>query len=151
MWLEHLNAVVLVKLFDRVVRNRVFQVAKNAGLTWANLDTSRLEPAGNAMVAKRAFLGGFGDRIQKPAAVRAGLNAKAATDAIIRIDQHRAIRRVKRGAHRADLNARRVFTKVAKFRNEERLLDFPDRHRRLRKAMHAAVGRMHNGFGARRE
>src|SRR5215472_6412007 len=79
--LEGLHAIVLVKLLDGIVWNRILQIAKHARLRRANFDTRGFQPTGNPMVAQRALLGRFGNRTEKTAAVRAGLDAKAAPDA----------------------------------------------------------------------
>ena len=61
-------------------------------------------PASDPVIAKRAFLRGLGDRVQKAAPIRAGLDAKTAANAVFRINQHRSIGRIERRPHRADLH-----------------------------------------------
>ena len=114
---EHL--VLLDERLDRIVCHGVFQVAKDARFCRADLHAGRFQSPRDAVIAQRAFLRRFGFRIQEAAAVRAGLDAKAAADAIIRIHQDRAVRRVERRAHRAHLRAGRGFAQIAQLGDEE--------------------------------
>src|SRR5664279_3881460 len=94
--LEGRHEVVLLKLQDRIVRLRILKVSEDTGLGGANFNTRRLEASRNTVVAQRAFLRRLGHGAEEPAAVRAGLDAKAAADAVLRIDQDRPVRRVER-------------------------------------------------------
>src|ERR1035438_8081673 len=131
--LEGCHEVVLVELPNRIVRHRMLQIAEDPGLGWANLNTSRLETLAlrDPMVAKRALLRRLRHRAEEPAAVRARLDAKAAADTVIRIDQHRPVRCVEGRAHRAHLDAGRVLAEIAELRHEERMLDLILWHGRL--------------------
>src|ERR1019366_10570375 len=149
--LEGHHKVVLVKLLDRILRLRVLEIPEDSGLRRANLHTCRLEALAlrDAMIAQRALLCRLRHRAEEPAAVRAGLNAKAAANAIIGIDQHRPVRRVEGRTHRAHLDARRVLAEIAKLGHEERMLDLLLRHGRLRITVDAAVRTIHQRLPAR--
>src|ERR1035438_3239187 len=144
MRLEHLHPVFFVKFLERIIGMQIFQIAKNARLRRTNLDTGRLQSARDAMITKRAFFSGLRDRVQEPGAIRAGLDAKGAADAVFRVNQHRAVWRAKRRPDRTDLHAWRIFAQVAKLRDEERVLNLVLRQGRFRKTVHSAVGRIHN-------
>src|SRR5271157_2704708 len=101
------------------------------------------------MIAKRAFFGRTRDRIQKPAAVRTGLNAETAPDAILRIDEHRPVRRVESRADRAGLRAGGMLAEVAKLGHEERVLNLLRRHRRRPKTSHPPLGAVHQRLAPR--
>src|ERR1035441_5634971 len=141
MRLKGHHEVVLVKLPDRILRLRVLEIPEDPGLRRANLHAGRLEALAlrDAMVAKRALLRCLRHRAEEPAAVRAGLNAKAAANTIRGIDQHRPVRRGEGRAYRAYLDARRVLAEIAKLGHEERMLDLLLRHGRLRITVDAAV------------
>src|ERR1043166_9031840 len=72
---EGLNLVGRNEPLDRIVSAGILQVAENSRLGGADLDAGRFEPAGDAVIAQRAFFRGLGLGIQEAAAVRAGLNA----------------------------------------------------------------------------
>src|SRR5579883_523601 len=134
---EGLYFVILVEPLYRVVGGRVFQIAENPRLGRTDFHASRVKAARDAMVAKRAFFGRLGYRVQEPAAIRTRLNAETAADAILRIDQHRAVRGVKRGPHRANLNTSRVLAQVAKLGHKEGVLNLFLGHRRFWESMHS--------------
>src|SRR5271157_5273390 len=119
--LEREHLVLADEFLDRVVLDRVLQIAEDARLGGANLDAGRLQPARDAVVAKRALLSSLRHRVQEPAAVGAGLDAEAAADAVIWIHQHRAVGAVERGPDRTRLGARRMLTEIAELRDEKRL------------------------------
>src|ERR1035437_2541050 len=146
---EGFHEIVLVELLDRIIRLRVLQVSEYARLGRTHLNASRLEASRDAMVAERAFLRGLRDRAQEPAAVRAGLDAKAAANAVRRIDQHRPIRRIESRPHRAYLGAGRVLAEIAQLGHEERMLNPLLRHRRLGITMNPAVRRIHQRLAGR--
>ena len=79
-----------------------------------------LEAARDAMITQRTLFRRLRFRIQEAAAVGARLDAKSATDAVIRVHEHYAIRAVKRRANRANLRAGRVLAKVAELRYKKR-------------------------------
>jgi hypothetical protein len=56
MRLEHLHPVVLVEFLDRIVRRRIFQIAKDARLRRADFDARRLQSARDAVITQRALL-----------------------------------------------------------------------------------------------
>src|SRR5208282_1650070 len=143
MRLEHLHPVFFVKFLERIIRGQIFQIAKDARLRRTNLDAGRLQSARDAMITQGALFSGLGDRAQEPGAIRTGLDAKGAADAVFRVNQHRAIRRAKRRADRTGLNARRILTQVAQLRDEERVLDLILRQGRFGEPVHPAVGRIH--------
>src|ERR1035441_4822595 len=149
--LEGHHEVVLVKLLDRILRLRVLEITEDPGLRRANLHTGRLEALAlrDTVVAKCALLRRLRHRAEEPAAVWARLDAKAAADTVIRIDQHRPVRGVERRAHRAHLDARRVLAEIAELRHEERMLDLILRHGRLRITVDAAVRTIHQCLAAR--
>src|ERR1035437_1096562 len=143
MRFEHLHTIVFVKLLNRIVRNRVFQIAEDARLGRTNFNARRFYSAGDAVIAQRALLGGFGDRIQETAAVGTGLDAKAAADAVFQINQHGAVGRLEGGADRTHPHTKGVFTEIAQLRDEERVLDLILRQERVGETVHPAVGRIH--------
>src|SRR5208283_3250154 len=123
MRLEHLHPVVFIKFLERIICQQIFQIAKYARLRRTNLDAGWLQSARDAMITQGALFSGLGDRIQEPGAIRTGLEAKGATDAVFRVNQHRAVRRTKRRADRTGLDARRILTQVAQLGDEERVLN----------------------------
>ena len=133
---------------NSIVDGRIFQIPENARLGRANFYAGRFQPARDAVIAQRAFLGRAGFRIQKAAAVRTGLDAEPTTNTILRIHQHRAIWSVEGRAHRADLGAGRGLAKVAKLRHKKRLEDVFAIHGRRRKAVATTIGRIHQHFPA---
>src|SRR3990167_1217736 len=62
---EGVHLVLADELPDRVVFHRVLQIAENARLGRADLDAGRLQAARDAVVAKRAFLGRLGLRVEE--------------------------------------------------------------------------------------
>ena len=107
------------EILDWIVWYGVFQVTENTGFSGTNFDAGGFESASNAVIAKAAFFGRFGFWIEEAAAVGASLDAEAAADAIIGIDQYGAVGGVKGGADGTSLGAGGVFTKVAQLGNEE--------------------------------
>src|ERR1017187_7551493 len=103
MRLEHLNAVFFIKFLERIIGLQIFQIPQKTRLRRTNLDAGRLQSARDAMITKRAFFSGLRDRIQKPGAIRTGLNTKGAADAVFWVNQHRAVRRLERRANRTYL------------------------------------------------
>jgi hypothetical protein len=95
------------------------------------------------MITESAFLSGLSDGIQKPASIRTSLNAKAATDAVLGINQDRAIGGIKSSTDRADLHASGVFAQVTQLRHEKGMLDLFLRDRQFRKTVHPAVWTIH--------
>src|ERR1039457_3436762 len=144
MRLEHLHPVFFVKFLERIIGMQIFQIAKYARLRRTNLDTGRLQSARDAMITKRPILGRAGDRIQESGAIRTGLDAKGAADAVLRRNEHRAIRRAKRRADRTGLDARRILAQVAQLRDKERVLNLILRQGWFRETMHPAVGRIYD-------
>src|ERR1019366_9418929 len=114
---EHL--VLADEFLDRVVLDRVLQVAEATRMARAHLDAGRLEAARDAVVAERAFLRRLGLRVHETAAVGTGLDAEPAADAVGRIHQHGPVRRVERGSDRAGLGAGGMLAEIAEFRDEE--------------------------------
>src|ERR1039458_6905913 len=119
--LEREHLVLADEFLDRVVLDRVLQVAEDARLGGADLDAGRPEAARDAVVAQRALLRRLGLRVQEPASVGAGLDAEPAADAVGGVHQHRAVGAVKRGPNRARLRAGRMLAEVAELRDEERI------------------------------
>src|SRR5258708_5109266 len=98
------------------------------------------------MIAEGTFLGGMGYRTHKTAPIRTSLDAKPAADAVVRIDQYDAIRRVKRGSNRAGLHARRVLAQIAKFWNKKGLQNLFPGDQRGRETARTSVGGVHDRF-----
>ena len=97
------------------------QVGQHARLRGTGFAAGRGEALRDAVIAQRAFVGRVRFRIEEAAAVRAGLDAVAAAEAVFLIHQHDAVGSHERRAHRADLHARRVGAVVAELGDEEGL------------------------------
>src|SRR5678816_3310576 len=123
MRLELLHAVFCVKLVNWIIRSGIFQITKDTGLCWANLHACRFQTSRDAVIAERAFFCGMRYRVHEAAAVRAGLNTKTTSDAILRIDKNRAVWRIESRANRANLDARRMMAQITQLRDEEGMLD----------------------------
>ena len=123
MRFEPLHTVVAKNAWIGSFSTGFFRSPKMRASLGQTLHTGRFKPAGDPVIAEGALLGGMGDRVEEPAAVRAGLDAKAAADAILGIDQHRAVGGLKGRADRADLGTRRVLALVAELGHEERVQD----------------------------
>src|SRR3989344_4202542 len=109
------------ELADRALG--IILIPEDARVRGTDLHARRLQPARDAVVTPGAFVRPPVHRVEQPHAVRAGLDAVLAADAVVVVDEHHAVRSTEGGAHRADLDARRVLTLVAELRHEERLLD----------------------------
>ena len=111
-------------LFAQELVHRVLGVLEIHQLPRAGgavLAAGRGQALGDAVVAERALVHGFGFGVQVAAAVGAGLHAVAAAQAVLLVHQHDAIRADEGGAHRADLHAGGIRAVVAELGNEEAL------------------------------
>src|SRR4030095_3919209 len=90
MRLQGLHFVLLDEGLDGVVLHRVFQITENPSLAGTDFHARRLQTARDAVITEAAFLRGMSLRVHEPATVRARLDAEAAADAAMGIDQHRA-------------------------------------------------------------
>jgi hypothetical protein len=111
MRLQHLHTVRL-KEFMHGIR-RIFQIRKLPCACRAHFAARRRQSLCDAVVTQTAFLGSFGFRIQKAATVGASLNAVAAAEAILLIDQDYPIGADKGRTDRTHLCARRIGAVVA--------------------------------------
>lgn len=100
----------------------VFQVAEESRLSGTILDAGRLPAVMDTMITQGAFVRDACDRIQEACAVRSGLNAVSAADTVFGIDKHCAIWSFKRRADGTNLHARRMFARIAEFRDKERFV-----------------------------
>ncbi len=129
------------KLMDRILR--VLQIGKLPRASGTGFATRRGEALGDAVIAERALVRRLRLGIEEAAAVGAGLDAVAAAEAVLLVDQHDAIWGDEGGAHRADLGAGRICAVIAHFGNEE---VFAARFVDRRKSVLAAVGRIDRGI-----
>jgi len=121
----------------------ILQVRQLAGAGGTGFAAGRRQPFGDAVITQGALVGDVFGGMQITASIRARLNAIAATNAILLIYQHDAVRRQVRRTHRARLDAGGVGAVIAEFRNEEALHSgrIPSRE-----AMYATLGRFHLGM-----
>src|SRR5271169_1781399 len=117
MWLQDLHIVGFEIRVYRIVW--ILEIGQLARARGAHFAASCRKALGDAVIAKRAFVGDVLRRMEIPAAVGASLDAVTATEAIILIDEHDSVGCVERGANRADLCAGRIRALIAQFRNEE--------------------------------
>src|ERR1035437_1788308 len=101
--LQDLFLVVAQVFVDRILG--VLEVHQLPGAGGAGLATSRGQPLGDSVVTERALVGRIRLRMEITAAVRAGLDAIAAAQAVVFIHQDDAIGTDIGGAHGADLMA----------------------------------------------
>src|SRR5579863_6708331 len=94
------------KLMDGVFG--ILEVGKLPRPGWTGLATRGGQAFGDAVITECAFLGSTRVRIQKTAAIRAGLNAVPAADAIFFVNKHNTIRRDECRADRTYLGAGRI-------------------------------------------
>jgi hypothetical protein len=105
MGFQGMHAIRFEEVMQRVIFLRVFQVAEYSRPARTNLDAGRFQTARDSMITERALLRGVGDRIHETATIGTSLDAETAADAILWIDQHGTIRRIKGCPDRADLGA----------------------------------------------
>src|SRR5262245_56507677 len=79
-------------------------------------------------------------RVHEAAAVRAGLNTKTTSDAILRIDKNCAVWSIESRANRTNLDARGMLAQVAKLRDKEGMQDLLLGNGRFRIPFHSPVG-----------
>src|SRR5512146_764247 len=101
------------------------QVPEAARLGGAHLDARREQVLRYPVVAEGALVRRTGVWIEVPRAVGAGLDAVAAPDARLGVDQDDAVLGLERRPHGADLYAGRIGALVAQLRNEEAPQDLP--------------------------
>src|SRR3974390_3614762 len=115
MWFQDLHAVGLQEFVHRVVG--ILQIDQLPCARRTGLAAGRGESLGDAVVTKRARGGSVGLGIQEAAAVRAGLDAVATSQAVLLVDQNHTIRRNKCRSYWADLRTGRVGAVVAHLGN----------------------------------
>src|SRR5450759_457862 len=118
---QHAHSIVLDKLAYWTLL--VVAIAENARANWTNLDASRLQPLGNAVVTPGALVGDVLFLIEEARAVRASLHAILAADAVSMIDDDDAILGFVGRAGRTYLHAGRIRAVIAQLRHKEGLLD----------------------------
>src|SRR5208282_2627916 len=123
MRLQDLHRVRLQKGVNRIVG--ILQVGQLPRARGACLATGGGQTLRDPVITERAFIGGMFLGMEETASVRAGLNAVAAAQAVIVIDEHHTVGCMKSGADRAHLRARRIHTVVAHLGHEEVLSAFP--------------------------
>src|ERR1035441_4565921 len=117
--LQNLHLVVAQKFVHGVLG--VLEIGQLARAGRAVFAAGGSEALGDAVVAERALIHRFGIGMQVAAAVRAGLHAVTAAEAVVRVHQHHAIGADEGGAHGADLHAGGMFALVAELGDEEAL------------------------------
>src|SRR5664280_3803104 len=118
---QHAHPIVLDELAYWALF--VVAVAENARADRTNLDASRLQLLGNAVVTPGALVGDVLFLIEEARAVRAGLHAILAADAISMIDDDDAILGFVGRAGRTYLHAGRIRAVIAQLRHKEGLFD----------------------------
>src|SRR5215475_9522756 len=116
MRLQHLHRVGLEKFVNGIVG--IFQICQLPCPGRAVLTARRGQPFADAVITQRAFVSCVLCRVKEPATVGASLNAIAATEAVLVIDQHNSIRGVVCGSDRTDLRARRIHAVIAELWHE---------------------------------
>ena len=117
MGFQHLHAVRFQEGVNGIVG--IFQIGELPSAGGAVFAARGGKAFGDAVIAKRAFIGHVLGGMEVAAAVGAGLDAIAATDAIVLVDEDDAVGGVKRCANRANLRARGIRAVIAEFRDEE--------------------------------
>src|SRR5665647_3414536 len=108
---EHVNPVVLDELTDRALL--VVAIAEDARAGRADLDAGRLQSLGDPVITPRALVRDVPALVEETRAVRAGLHAVLATDAIGMVDDDDAVFGLVGRAGWAYLHAGRMGTVVA--------------------------------------
>src|SRR5208283_2672083 len=103
MRFENLHIVGLQKRMDWIFG--ILQVNQLSGAGWAHFTTCGRQTSCDPVVAQRALIGGVLSGMKEAATVGTSLDAVAASQAIVVIDQHYTIRRVESSAHGTDLRA----------------------------------------------
>ena len=101
--LQYLHAVRFQELVNRVVG--ILEIHQLPRTGRANLATRGGQALGDPVIAKRALVRDSFFRVNIAAAVRAGLHAIRAAQAVLLIHQHHTVRSHKGRTHRADLRA----------------------------------------------
>src|SRR5208337_2041283 len=104
MRLQDLHRVRLQKGVNRIAG--IFQVGQLPRARGACLATGGGQALRDPVVTERAFIGGMFLGMEETASIRTGLDAIPAAQAIIVVDEHHTIGRMKGGADGAHLGAR---------------------------------------------
>src|SRR5271157_1888408 len=117
MRLQDLHRVRFQKGVYRIAG--IFQVGQLPRARGTCLATCGGQALRDPVITERAFIGSMFFGMEETASVRAGLDAIAAAQAIIVIDEHHSIGCMKSGADGAHLGARRIDAVVAHLGHEE--------------------------------
>src|ERR1019366_2070067 len=118
---QHAHSIVLDKLAYWTLF--VVAIAENARADRTNLHASRLQAFSDAVIAPGALVGDVLFLIEEARAVRAGLHAILAADAVSMIDDDDAVVGLVGRAGRTYLHAGRIRAGIAQLRHEEGFFD----------------------------